>query len=134
MGDDLRLYRTGKKLQGIGQGDHVSGPLVAIATGGNFTVTHAGQIIGDHVMVRGQKGSDKGEAARVRQKAVGHQQRRLAARAPAEIMDLMSVHFDKGLFARHRHCLGKPCRQILIASPDIDNIRAGRFHLFIHGK
>jgi hypothetical protein len=55
-----------------------------------------------------------------------------AARAPAEIMDLASVYFDKRFLTRHRHRLQEPGWQVLVTSPDINNIRAGCFHLFIH--
>ena len=48
-------------------------------------------------------------------------------------MDPVSIHFDKGLLARHRHRIDEPLRQLLVAGPDIDDIGAGPFPVFIHG-
>ena len=132
VGDDPGFQRTGEQVHRFGHRNHALGTFFTITIGGHLALAHTRQIISDNVIVCRQKRRDKGEAAGMRQKAMGHQQRRLAARAPAEIMDLAAVYFDKSFFARHRHRVQEPGRQVLIASPNIDNIRAGRFHFFIH--
>ena len=111
MSDDDRLAGMAEKAQSFSNADHFAAARGHVAVRAYLAVAHPGQVIGDQVVIGRKKRGDEGEAARVREKTVGHQHRRRGRISPAEVMHPHAVNRDETFLAWNGQGLCEPVWQ-----------------------
>src|SRR3546814_9151177 len=93
--DDCRLLAIRKHIQRLGNLAKLAPSRQEVGAPTHVAVAHAGQIKRHHVIIFCQKRCNEGKAARMCQKAMGHQYLGLAGVTPSEIVRLGTIYFHR---------------------------------------